>query len=461
MRATALNYENGASGFSEDHPQVENKRTTPPTDVKNPKPSKRSTIKTRSTNNWLFGSSINELPQTKLSLKIHIVRRYLYLKDIYFSDNVHMKTADKNALAQTIAEELISLWNEKAKLPTMDKKTVQIEINRTITKAINFMNTNKARKINDPQWIKKTLEDDYYHLYDIFQCRCFKNQKDIEKITMDKCKNECGIANFLLQEDFDYYVEQKFHWKEPFHGIGKNSKFVGTMEKNDNEIYPMLPTETNSEDTINDTLDQSAEGSESVNITDDEDECESSNENENDGNYQPSSSFMQKAGFAKGTKNMREYPTFISVCQRYAVSQRTASSLLNAIMVDLDEKDLSFYVSRKKVRTMVEKYGKQLVKEHQNISGIICISFDAKKSYTRDIHSKKSKNTEEMFTVTYEPGGDFLHHFIPDDGTGQSIGRGLYDVVNLYNSEDTLLAILSDGTAGENHKYSENRYFVS
>ena len=50
-------------------------------------------------------------------------------------------------------------------------------------------------------------------------------------------------------------------------------------------------------------------------------------------------------------------------------------------MLDLGQQDPSFYVSRNKIRSMTEKYGKKLVKEHQKISGIECISFDAKKKH--------------------------------------------------------------------------------
>lgn len=431
--------------------QGEAKRQAPPTTVANPKPSKRGTINTRSSDHWLFGASLSELPQTKLPLKVHIIRRYLFLKDLYFAGK-NMNASHKNALVGKIADELIFLWKEKGNLPTVDRTTVVKKMLLNITSSLEFSATNKSRYSTNQLWINKILKENFFDLFDIFICRCFKDKKEERNVTMDNCKETCGMVQFCSKEDFEFYVEQKFHWNEPFQSNRKNSKFVETSEVNENQLNQNLPGNSKCENSKSETLDPTSPEVSELIGGDNEDESEADN-SEDDDIYQPSSSFLKKSGYIKRSNNKREFPTYISVCQRYAVSQRTAACLLNALMLDLDQQDPSFYVSRNKIRSMTEKYGKKLVKEHQKISGIECISFDAKKSTLREIHSKKSENKEEMFTVTCEPGGDFLHHFIPEDGTGQAIGRMLYNVVNLYDSEDSLLAILSDGTAGEYHKY--------
>ena len=227
---------NVASGMS----QGEAKRQAPPTTVANPKPSKRGTINTRSSDHWLFGASLSELPQTKLPLKVHIIRRYLFLKDLYFAGK-NMNASHKNALVGKIADELIFLWKEKGNLPTVDRTTVVKKMLLNITSSLEFSATNKSRYSTNQLWINKILKENFFDLFYIFVCRCFKDKKEERNVTMDNCKETCGMVQFCSKEDFEFYVEQKFHWNEPFQSNRKNSKFVETSEVNENQLNQNLP----------------------------------------------------------------------------------------------------------------------------------------------------------------------------------------------------------------------------
>ena len=57
-------------------------------------------------------------------------------------------------------------------------------------------------------------------------------------------------------------------------------------------------------------------------------------------------------------------------------------------------------------------------------------------------HNKKK--IEDKITCIYEPPGAYLHHFVADDGTAQTIANGVLQVIHLYDSEESLLALGGD-----------------
>ena len=121
-------------------------------------------------------------------------------------------------------------------------------------------------------------------------------------------------------------------------------------------------------------------------------------------------------------KNRMEYPTFISTCQRYGLSDRAISHILNSVMVDLNIED---FVSVTKVRRMKRTYGMELVKEHSKIEGLEVLGFDGKRS---DVALPNSKTANlDKITVIEMASKDYIAHFIPEVSNGEKTAAGLYE----------------------------------
>ena len=84
-----------------------------------------------------------------------------------------------------------------------------------------------------------------------------------------------------------------------------------------------------------------------------------------------------------------------------------------------------------------------------------CIGFDGKRDVTQvieesfeggeTIRSKRTKREEHLVYVA-EPGGTYIDHSTLDSGTSKSVTRNVTDLVRETESENTLQAVLADGT---------------
>ena len=97
--------------------------------------------------------------------------------------------------------------------------------------------------------------------------------------------------------------------------------------------------------------------------------------------------------------------------------------------------------------------------EIEDQGGLGCIGVDGKRdrkskkvmTYALDgvAFEKKVVGTEEHLSYTAEPEGEYLAHtVIPQGkGTGYDLSQDFLDIIREYNSKDSLVAILCDGTS--------------
>lgn len=86
-----------------------------------------------------------------------------------------------------------------------------------------------------------------------------------------------------------------------------------------------------------------------------------------------------------------------------------------------------------------------------------CIFFDGKKDWTKimmeDDNGKMYPGSawEEHCSVTIEPGGEYLTHFVPDEPEGNekpamTLARGVLEAVDIARLREILYAIGADST---------------
>ena len=177
----------------------------------------------------------------------------------------------------------------------------------------------------------------------------------------------------------------------------------------------------------------------------------------------PDDSSLQPGRNKRNTVNIE---SFIAECDRYRISSGAAAALHNALLTDyglISKEDRSKIVTKSKIRSS-RKFHQAVQREKRNVEfakagGITCLGFDGKRD-------RKSKVTEEVeingeviekyltasqehISYTSEPGGRYVTHaVIPEHGgTGRGLANTLLDVLAEEKSQETLLALLCDGTA--------------
>ncbi len=93
-------------------------------------------------------------------------------------------------------------------------------------------------------------------------------------------------------------------------------------------------------------------------------------------------------------------------------------------------------VSRKKVRNMMDRYGKKEARINKEKKGLLCIKFDGKKDKTLQDGNRFSQ--EEHVTVVAEPGGQYIDHVTPSSGEGRDIANEIVAKLDKPDSHSTL-----------------------
>ena len=156
----------------------------------------------------------------------------------------------------------------------------------------------------------------------------------------------------------------------------------------------------------------------------------------------------------KRTFQMRlDLPTVARECDRHGVSDRSAASLVSAVLQDvgiINEHDNSMVIDRSKIRRARKRVRKAL--QHDLPASVSALYFDGRKDRTR-IQVKKGKKyyaktiVEEHVTLVYEPNSVYLGHITPSSGASKSIENDIITFLRNKNiNTDELHAIGCDGT---------------
>jgi hypothetical protein len=163
------------------------------------------------------------------------------------------------------------------------------------------------------------------------------------------------------------------------------------------------------------------------------------------------------------TQNRMSLENFISECDRYHISDRAASALATGLLRDVGivtAEDKTKDVDRFKIRRARRKRQKEAKKnrKEQAQHGLKCLGFDGKKDKKTRVmiernvggvlKERQGTATVDHYTFVEEPGGSFLDFISVEAGnaTGKGIAKEVTDLVRSYNSEETLIAVCTDGT---------------
>lgn len=166
-----------------------------------------------------------------------------------------------------------------------------------------------------------------------------------------------------------------------------------------------------------------------------------SDDDENDeNNYEDSEFLIHEFGseFCK-----QDYPRSISFMDAKCISEADIFKIINRVLLDLDIKDLSKYVSKRKVHETIIEYGNNILEEHSKHKGFYCFEIDGRKDLCLSKNNKKKRL--ESISVIAQPGSQFVDIFRPLDGKAETQAFELKKITLETESENTLRVVKFDG----------------
>uniref|UniRef100_A0A1B6J5V0 Uncharacterized protein n=1 Tax=Homalodisca liturata TaxID=320908 RepID=A0A1B6J5V0_9HEMI len=120
---------------------------------------------------------------------------------------------------------------------------------------------------------------------------------------------------------------------------------------------------------------------------------------------------------------------------RFRVSDRATTAIATGVLHDLGiicDENMAKVIDRNKIRREKEKIRKVITEEDNQMKEVNAIYFDGRKDKTitqEKIGSKMYRRTikEEHVSVISEPGGKYIGHVTPKNGTGNGIADSIWE----------------------------------
>ena len=379
------------------------------------------------------------LPVTCLPLEVDVYNAIIFTKNKMKADAPKSKITSRSVCSK-VADDVKEVWEDKGNLPTIAHRAVLDNIEKIFkrgsdlqkiplerrSKLLEEMESN-PENVFDEKGGKGRPQKKYdflQNLFDICTCKC-------EDRVMCSCTKEKKIP----KREWDFLMDQRQNREDQQFMIGRVDKKVTDKIREAAETKAAASAAIEAEAVV-ETKDT---------VTDKDFEC----------NVLPTKS--------PATQNRLSLDNFISECDRYHISDRAASAMATALLRDIGivtAEDVSKVVDRSKIRRMRKKRQKEAKKRRREEAkdGVQCLGLDGKKDKKTRVmvdrkvgevmEERQGTATVDHYTFVEEPGGRFLDFISVEQGnaTGKGLGREVTDLVRSYNSEETLIAVCTDGT---------------
>jgi len=356
---------------------------------------------------------------------------------------------------------IIEIWNN-ASLPIMSKKSILKKIDRLLDEYSDALKSKgkvsgKATKFS----AKLPL------LFDICGCSCFRQSLntaiDISKIDL----TNCSCKNKIPAREWDFYIDQMSERKMI---ISKSIDIQASkeIEEQNERIKARELRKSKTEERMEQARQNYSQYQETLAASLNYSALETGPSNDGEDDDDPEKTMT--------IQNRHEYPNTIASAVRFKVGKRALCAVGNSMLCDLGKEtcqqvfrprvtlfffclfnlgilDESNTLDPSKVRRMFEKYGQEVAHMHStSFQGIECLMFDGRKDRTNSkvtvgAAAFKTKLVEEHIVLVKEPGGCYVEHLSPVSGKAFEISSGIVKFVLSSNSDNTLIAVGSDGTA--------------
>ena len=335
-----------------------------------------------------------------------------------------------NDIAKTVTTEVIEIYNT-ASIPTIAFDSTVKKVKRLIEKG------NDLRKYPESKRTSTTYQEalsSFSSLFDICPCKC------VDAGVVERKDCNCPVDCKIPVIEWNFWFDQKTTRKMV---IGKIDPVVTgklqTLEEKKRKAAKF-------EDETRRKMGECSTVSEELEMeytSEDQDIDESSMEGteEEDSDSESCST--------SGQQNRNQYPELCKATDRANVSNRDACLIANAVLKDLGLLSPENALHPSKLRRQRSAWRKKSVEVHkQENQGIVCLGFDGKIDLTlTQAGSTRRKIKEEHYVLVSFPSRSYVEHVVPASGKSEDISTELLSVIRGSRSEETLRALVCDGTA--------------
>ncbi len=391
-------------------------------------------LRRRRKTNFPFGT-VQPLRTTQLPTALDIICAYDDGKNSsclrYTSRN------DKSKVIHQLGQTTLDIW-KKASIPTIKDHSVEMKIMRMIDAMFDKPFKLKEKQKADPGFMTAKCKN-IDKLFDIAKCGCYRGCQNMEEAQQVKC--QCQPSHKIPEKEIPYYLDQKSERKLYISSVDLTAA-KGVREREQRKIA-QEERQLLEGKRVQDETDRSR----STIVTESSNASYSSDQSDI---FPPDNS---EEVMKQGNKiNLEEFPNTMMIAKRYNASTRQTAAFINAVLQDLNMATTENLVSRKKVRNMMDRYGKKEARINKEKKGLLCIKFDGRKDKTLQDGNRFSQ--EEHVTVVAEPGGQNIDHFTPSSGEGRDIANEIVAILDEHDSQSTLQAMGADGTSVNTGKFN-------
>jgi len=408
-------------------------------------PKKRTKVTRNYTSETLYGGGPHELPE-------NVIPTYRDIAKCYYFAEIAERNSNLHKISKQITEKLLVVWAKISdKMPLLAKSTIDMKV---------FTFLQNVKKINGKKIkarVKRNLDKKLDMIFDICKCNCNLEEAQCEdnnvKCKIQNCKKVhliCSCENKVPKEDRVFLKGQRKRCIQGDFGplqfggcVGQHSAKKSKQTVDESTVDSNLPLPA-AVDTSCDSL-----SSMSMPVTDNSSEFEPDD--------QP-----------KSTYSLMQFPKFAFELVRNEISSSVGAAIGNALLRDCSMlfKDSQIIdqitLDRSKIERQKNKVKIIAKDESKKTKQLACVGVDGKtdnntlilKEFEHDGQKvmKKIIGKENHMVVTAESGeeaGQYLaHREIPTVGaTGILHAQHLYEVLEEYDSLDTIEGILLDNTS--------------
>ena len=407
-----------------------------------------------STKHRIFGYP-SELPLGVLPTGYDVCRKILLLKEekVSIGEAATVFHVSNNECYEIVSRELINIYEEKAGLPTLTKRTVKGLIKNLFEEGSKYMKQSDASLHKMPSYHRYLSK--LSGILDICSCKCKRLP------CKRKCPDDCGDIHLdchcdkkIRKLDLPFLFDQRGPRAYVIGGIdvketGKDKRREERERKHidlamkerklDTVVEEDMRTEIELEEQEND-LEQTA--------------LIQQEEFETDPTFKPPTSHSKERKC--NYYNTIPIPNIAMAIRRSGVSVRHGAMIANSTLIDYGiatPGNTDMFVSHNKLHYVLKKYDK----EQQDLEKlewgdeVSSVYFDGKKDATlvrTQIGEKFYTSTvlEEHYVLIDEPGGRYLSHVTPSSGHGISVANAIHKFLSENELCKNVQVIGCDGT---------------
>jgi hypothetical protein len=402
----------------------------------------------------MVGDSIDQFSKLNLPTCLDVIRRRNFLfEQAKSKPTSKLSDSQKKVIHNTIAQEVIDIWllaNKRFEYKIRPKSKIKEMVKKLCDKVMDEARRNKHVYVEKPDKMATYLKTHTSHLFLVTKCQCFNDLRLFffeqrlgrkpKPEDLDSSWCDCPLVDKIPDEDFDFFLHQALQVENGLTiGSQVDTKISKDIQAENERAQKKREREEKEQRALLDKRMRESASFKSVNPKKLFDSDSSSLSSMSSTTSEP------KPSTRRAPKCTYDYPFTMSYAERQGDGDRKVVGYINSVLRDLEIYDLTKFVSTQKIKGMRARLGNELLEEHYQNVGHVCLFFDGKKNKNLSEHCKSE--LEENITVISQPSAKYLHHFNPENGQGETIGKMMYGVILTYDSESSILCIGCDGTS--------------